>query len=253
MILTKWFRYLVILVQSMVFLDKEVIFILKVPIREIDMKGDIVVIQEHHKRAAIVIVTQILDQIKAKTTRFVITIAGESGSGKSETGIAICNELEKHGIKSVVLGQDDYFHFPPKLNSLKRREDPEWLGPHVEVNFPAFEQNILNAINNASMIEKPLVDYNANTIESQIINLDGVKVIIAEGTYTSLLKHVDVRVFISRDWLKTLEDRRIRNRGNEVKDPFTEQVLATEHKIIAGHKLLADFIISDDFEVKKVN
>lgn len=216
------------------------------------MKGDIVLIQEHHKHAATVIVSQIVDQIKAKPSRFVITVAGESGSGKSETGVAIANELEKFGILSVVLGQDDYFYLPPKLNSAKRHEDPDWLGPHVEVNFAALEQNLMDAIENKPGFDKPLVDYNANTIESQTINLDGVKVIIAEGTYTSLLKHVDIKVFISRNWLKTLEDRRKRNRGNEVNDPFTEQILATEHKIIAGHKQLADFVISDEFEVMKI-
>jgi len=216
------------------------------------MKGDIVLIQEHHKNAAKVIVTQIIDQIKTKPSRFVITVAGESGSGKSETGVAIANELEKYGIVSIVLGQDDYFYLPPKLNSAKRHEDADWLGPHVEVNFAVLEQNLIDAIENKPGFDKPLVDYNANTIESQTISLDGVKVIIAEGTYTSLLKHVDIKVFISRNWLKTLEDRRKRNRGNEVNDPFTEQILATEHKIIAGHKQLADFLISDEFEVMKV-
>lgn len=216
------------------------------------MKGDIVIIQEHHKNAAKVIVSQLIDQIKNNPSRFVITVAGESGSGKSETGVAIANELEKFGIVSVVLGQDDYFYLPPKLNGTKRREDPDWLGPHVEINFAVFEQNLLDAIEKASTIEKPLVDYNANTIETQTVSLDGVKVVIAEGTYTSLLKHVDIKIFISRNWLKTLEDRRKRNRGNEVNDPFTEQILATEHKIIAGHKQLADFIITDEFEVIKV-
>jgi uridine kinase len=216
------------------------------------MKGDIVVIEEHHNRAAIVIVTQIAEQIIAKPTRFVITVAGESGSGKSETGMAIANELLKHGIKSVVIGQDDYFYLPPRLNSEKRHEDSDWLGPHIEVNFDIFEQNLLDSVHGLSEFKKPLVDYNANTIDSETINLDGVKVIIAEGTYTSLLKHVDIKVFISRNWLKTLEDRKKRNRGNEVNDPFTELILATEHKIIAGHKYLADFIINDDYEVFNV-
>jgi uridine kinase len=216
------------------------------------MKGDIVVIEEHHNRAAIVIVTQIAEQIIAKPTRFVITIAGESGSGKSETGMAIANELMKHGIKSVVIGQDDYFYLPPRLNSKKRHEDSDWLGPHIEVNFDIFEQNLLDSIHGLTEFKKPLVDYNANTIDSETINLDGVKVIIAEGTYTSLLKHVDIKVFISRNWLKTLEDRKKRNRGNEVNDPFTELVLATEHKIIAGHKYLADFIINEEYEVLNV-
>jgi uridine kinase len=216
------------------------------------MKGDVILLQEIHKIAARVIVTCIIDQINSKPSRFIISVAGESGSGKSETALAISNELINYGVKSIVLGQDDYFYLPPKLNSVKRREDPDWLGPHIEVNFEIFEQNLMDAIENKPAIEKPLIDYNANTIESQTISLDGVKVVIAEGTYTSLLKHVDVKVFISRNWMKTLEDRRKRNRGNEVNDPFTEQILATEHKIIAGHKQLADFIISDEFEVMKV-
>lgn len=213
------------------------------------MKGDIVLVNEHHINAASIIVSKIVHQINSKPTRFVITVAGESGSGKSETGLAISNELEKFGINSVILGQDDYFYLPPKSNSERRRVDKDWLGPHIEINFEVFERNLIDAVRGSSMITKPLIDYNANTVESEEINLDGVKVIIAEGTYTSLLKHVDVRVFISRDWQRTLEDRRKRNRGNEVNDEFTENILAMEHKIIAGHKQLADFVITDDYEV----
>jgi uridine kinase len=216
------------------------------------MKGDIVLINEHHISAARIIVSQIIDRINSKSTRFVITVAGESGSGKSETGLAISNELKKSGIKSVILGQDDYFYLPPKTNSERRRADTDWLGPHVEVNFEVFEQNLIDAIHGSSTINKPLIDYNANTLDSEKVFLEGVKVIIAEGTYTSLLKHVDVRVFISRNWQRTLEDRRKRNRGNEVNDDFTENILAMEHKIIAGHKQLADFVINDDYEVINV-
>jgi len=216
------------------------------------MKGDVVLLTEKHLEAARMIVSEIAEMINRQSGRFVITVAGESGSGKSETGLAIANELETRGIKSIVLGQDDYFHLPPKINSDKRREDPDWLGPHVEVNFAVFEKNLIDAIDGASELKKPLVDYNANTIETETISLDGVKVVIAEGTYTSLLKHVDIKVFISRNWVHTLEDRKKRNRGNEVNDVFTENILSMEHKIIAGHKQLADFVINDDFEVINV-
>jgi uridine kinase len=213
------------------------------------MKGDVLVLQEGHRRAAGVIVPQILDAIRRKGTRYTITVAGESGSGKSETGKAIADELEKHGIRSVVLGQDDYFVLPPKSNDRQRRDDPQWLGPHVEVRLDLMEQNLLSAVQGKTEIVKPLVDYDANTIQEETVALDGIGVLIAEGTYTSLLKHVDTRVFIARNWMDTLEDRQRRNRGTEVGDPFTEQVLSTEHKIIAGHKQLADFVITKDYEV----
>ena len=111
------------------------------------------------------------------------------------------------------------------------------------------EQNLIDAIQGKKEISKPLVDYDSNTIEDETTNLDGIKVLIAEGTYTSLLKHVDTRIFICRNWIDTLEHRQQRMRGNEVGDPFIERVLSIEHKIIAGHIQLADIVITKDYAV----
>ena len=213
------------------------------------MRGDKIILLDHHKRAASEIVSLLIPNIRKKKTRYIITVAGESGSGKSESGKAISDELEKFGIKSVLLGQDDYFVLPPKSNDLKRKEDPDWLGPHVEVRLDVLEKNLMSARTGKSEIIKPLVDYDLNTIDEEIINLEGIKVLIAEGTYTSLLKTVDTRIFICRNWQDTLEHRQKRKRGHEVGDPFIEQVLRLEHKIIAGHKQLADILITKDFEV----
>jgi uridine kinase len=216
------------------------------------MKGDKLVLRDYHKRAAREIVSYILPGIRRKQSRYVITIAGESGSGKSETGKAVEDELEKFGIKSILLGLDDYFVLPPRSNDLKRRQDPQWLGPHVEVKLDVLEQNLVSAIQGCTEITKPLVDYDLNTIEDEIVSLEGIKVVIAEGTYTSLLKHVDNRIFICGNWLDTLNHRQQRMRGDEVGDPFIEHVLSMEHMIIAGHEHLADLLITKDYDVKVV-
>ena len=213
------------------------------------MKGDIIVLEAHHIAAAQKIVPEIVDAIRAKAARYVITVAGESGSGKSETGKALAGELAAVGIKAVLIGQDDYFVLPPKSNDAKRREDPEWLGPHVEVKMDLLEGNLKAAIDGAESFVKPLIDYDANSVEDQVVDLTDVKVVVAEGTYTSLLKHVDTRVFIARNRLDTLEHRQKRNRGKEVGDPFIENILKMEHKIIAGHRFLADFVITKGYDV----
>ena len=216
------------------------------------MKGDIIVLEKRHIIVGKTIVTNLLDAIMRSREIYIITVAGESGSGKSETGKAICDELASYHIRSVLLGQDDYFVLPPKSNDEKRRKDDEWLGPHVEVRMDLLEEHIKQALGGVPVIEKPLIDYERNVIGQELVSLEGVRVLVVEGTYTSLLKNVDARVFIARNHHDTMAHRQKRNRGNEIGDPFVENILKTEHKIIAGHKHLADFIISKDFETVQV-
>jgi uridine kinase len=217
------------------------------------MKGDVLVIEEHHRRAAATIAAGITDAIRAMPRRFLVTVAGESGSGKSETAAALAACLADAGLRSVVLGQDDYFVLPPRSNDARRRSEPEWLGPHVEVNLDRLQGNLDAARAGAEAIEKPVVDYDANAIGTETVDLAGVKVVIAEGTYVSLLRHIDARVFIARSRVETLDHRRRRNRGSEAQDPFIEEVLDIEHKIIAGHRALADFVITADYGVVRTS
>jgi uridine kinase len=213
------------------------------------MKGDVLVIEAHHRRAAAQIAADLVDAIHAKGGRFLVTVAGESGSGKSETAAALAEQLLRVGVASLVLGQDDYFVLPPKSNDARRRTDPDWLGPHVEVRFDLLQANVDAALAGASEIEKPAIDYDGNSAAMEAVSLEGVTVMIVEGTYVSLLRHVDCRIFIARNRLETLEHRHKRNRGNEAADPFIEGVLDVEHKIIAGHRALADFVLTRDFDV----
>ena len=213
------------------------------------MKGDVILVEEHHRKAAGVIAPAVIEKVRTKRARYVISVAGESGSGKSETAKAIADELSKLGVRSVILGQDDYFVLPPRSNDARRRDDPEWLGPHVEVNLDLMEGNLRTAVQGGKELIKPLVDYDNDTVGEERISLDGVSVVIAEGTYTSLLRGVDTRVFIDRSRRDTLEHRMKRNRGGEAQDPFVEQVLIREHMIIAGHRYLADFVITKDYDV----
>jgi len=213
------------------------------------MKGDVIVVEPYHRQAAKIIVQELIADIRAKERRTIITVAGESGSGKSETAQAIRNELEALQIKARIIGQDDYFVLPPRTNDARRRKDPDWLGPQVEVKMDLLEQHISDTMQGKDELIKPLIDYKKNTITEEHMSLVGIKVIIVEGTYTSLLNRVDKRIFINRTWMDSFEHRKKRNRGEEVGDPFIEGILAKEHQIINEHKRLADIIITKDYEV----
>jgi uridine kinase len=213
------------------------------------MKGDIIIVEEHHSRAAQQIVNQILSEVQAKVGRYTMTVAGESGSGKSEMAKALAETFEGQGVACGIYQQDDYFVYPPRSNDVTRRKDIGWVGPQ-EVRLDLLDAHLQAALAGEDEVTKPLVIYDEDRITAEQLSLAGLKVIIAEGTYTSLLDHVDKKIFIARNRLETMAARQ--KRGREAMDPFIEDVLKIEHEIISKQRDLADIVISRDYDVEFV-
>ncbi len=212
------------------------------------MRGDILIIKEIHRKAAKQAVEMILPDIRASARKYFISVAGESGAGKSEIAASIAEELEKEGINCFIFQQDDYFVYPPKTNALKRKEDINWVGTQ-EVRLDLLNKEINNIRNKNYLIKKPLVIFEEDTISEESVDISGKKAMIIEGTYTTLLKNIDCKIFIERDYNDTKESRKERNRENQ--DEFLEKILLIEHGIISGHKKLADIIITKTFNTIK--
>ena len=211
------------------------------------MRGDIIIVEDHHRAVAATIVERIAATVAAKPGRFTITVAGESGSGKSETAQALSDALAEMELTSVIYQQDDYFVQPPHTNDQTRRRDIAWVGSG-EVRLDLLDAHLQAALDGADEVEKPLVIYEEDRIDSEVMSLRSAKVVIAEGTYTSLLQNVDFRVFIARNRLDTMEHRM--KRGREDFDPFIEEVLTIEHDIISRHRNLADAVITREYDVE---
>lgn len=206
------------------------------------MIGDEIVVKEHHTRSARKVVDLIRDKISSFDGRVVITVAGESGSGKSETASEIVRLLkEKEGVEYRIFHQDDYFVYPPHTNADKRKEDISHVGMD-EVKLELLDKHLKEAKDPmATTIEKPLVDFHKDEILSETFDLTGVKVLVAEGTYTTALENADIRVFIDKTFHDTLSHRQERAR-DEI-DEFTDKILSIEHDIISKQKEKADIII----------
>lgn len=210
------------------------------------MRGDIIIVGDHHRRAAATIFAHLEPRIRSSARPYRITVAGESGSGKSETAEAIADECRVKGLSPFVFQQDDYFLLPPRSNDVRRREDLSWVGTG-EVRLGLLDDHLEAAAGRSEPITKPLVDYEADRIEEESVDLSACDVVIAEGTYTTLLRNVDYRVFIARTRVDTLEARA--RRAREPIEPFLERVLEIEHEIIAPHRESADAVINRDYEV----
>ena len=215
------------------------------------MKGDSVIIEAHHRAAASGISAVILPSIEQSDQRFTISVAGQSGSGKTETATAIAMALEPHGIESVIFHQDDYFVHPPRTNDATRRAGIDWVGTG-EVHLDLMDEHLAAFTHGAGLIEKPLVDYVEDTILSEILDTASAGVALADGTYTTLLQNVNCRVFIDRDYHFTRAHREKRKRDESELDPFIDRVLEIEHRIISAHREYADIIVNRDYSVTVV-
>jgi uridine kinase len=211
------------------------------------LKGDKLVINEGHVKAAKQSLELLLPDIESSQGRYIITIAGESGSGKSEIAVALSEALSRKGIDSVILQQDDYFVYPPKTNENMRRKDIGHVGIS-EVYLDRLDENLKDIVAGQSTITKPLVIFDEDRITEEIISLEPVRVVIVEGTYTTTLKNAHQHIFIDRDYTDTLEARR--KRGREAQDEFLENVLKIEHGIIHPQKSKASIIITRGYEAR---
>ena len=94
----------------------------------------------------------LLPSLEASSERHTVSIAGQSGSGKSETAAALSEALAVHHIASVILQQDDYFVYPPKTNDRTRRADIDWVGPQ-EVKLDLMDAHVGEFLDGAPAIE----------------------------------------------------------------------------------------------------
>ena len=214
------------------------------------MRGDSILIEEHHRRAAAGAVSHLLGIIRNRGKKIAISVAGESGSGKSEIGQAIVDALGEAGISGMVLGQDDYFVHPPRTNDRTRRADINWVGSQ-EVRLDLMAEHVRQLLNGRTAVVKPLVLYEDDRIDTETLSPSELQVVVAEGTYTSLLEGIDAHVFIDRTFEATRAHRVKRMRHASELDPFIDRVLKIEHEIISAHKARAHIVINSHYEAEE--
>ena len=210
------------------------------------MLGDILLIQEKHKKAGEIIIQKIL---RSRKGRYIVAISGESGSGKSELTHVIAKGLRKYNIFAKPLHTDNYYNTLP----LERRE---WrvkngienvVGPD-EYKWDEIYKN-LDDFRNGKVSEMPCVDLVTEQVDRLITNFGEVDMLIVDGLYAIKAEGVDLRVFIDLTYLETKEKHTKDERGKEVMDEVRWATLGQEHKMVQSLKPLADLIITKDYEV----
>lgn len=212
------------------------------------MIGDKLILKPYHYPPAREIFSLIKEKINQKEPSiYLMSIGGESGCGKSTLSIALKEIFAEQGIKCFILHMDDYFHLPPTSNHFQRLEDINHVGPQ-EVDLDLLQNHINRIESGEKEIIKPLIHYKENDKRTEIFTTGDKDVVIIEGTYVSQLDNIDSRIFMSRTYQDTRENRI--NRARDPISPFIEDVLQIEHTIIKKHLELADILVDIDYNIK---
>lgn len=205
------------------------------------MIGDKLVVTDYHRAAAAKIHDVVRTRLGSASGTVAVSIAGESGCGKTETAQCLAELLESEGRTCLVISQDDYFRLPPKSNHQKRLGDISCVGLQ-EVRLDLLDEHVAAVKAHPDQpLTKPLSYYDEDEIRSETLAPGPRDVLIVEGTYTTLLENVDLRAFINRTYHQTKKARLARARDPDV--GFLEQVLEIEHQEISQHKARADVVI----------
>ena len=175
-----------------------------------------------------------------------VGFVSKSGGMSNEMNFAIAQNSD--GIyEGIAIGGDRYAGSTLLEHLLRYEANPKikMMVALGEVGGTG-EIDIVNAVKDGR-ITKPLVIYLEDRITEETLSLENVNVIIVEGTYTSVLKNVNTRIFIDLNYEDTKQSRL--KRAREKQDNFLENVLKIEHNIISNHKNKADLIITKDFDI----
>ena len=213
--------------------------------KSLNIKEDIAISEEYStlsKQLCELILTKGVEPIG----KVVIAVGGESGSGKTTTAVCLEEAFADKGIVSTTIHMDSYFKLPPKENHQKRIVDFSNVGPQ-EINMNLMNDHIASFKANVDNITIPVLNYKLNQFTEEKLDLSNVSVLIVEGVYSFLLDGLDHRVFMSRSYKDTYQNRIKRTRENY--DPRVELILDIEHKIVSPLIENSDFIINKDYEV----
>ena len=206
------------------------------------MLGDILIIEEKHRAAAMQILQHLLD---LQGDKIILAISGESGSGKSELAHLVARELKTLNTPAKILHIDNYYRIPPQERTRWRQEQGFDSIGYTEYDWELINQNIAEFLQNKKS-QMPCIDLLTDQIDLLHTDFQGIKYLIIEGLY-SIKAEAAVRVFIDLTYKDTKNAQLVR--GKEPQNEFRRNVLIREHEVVRSLRPLADLIVTKEFDV----
>ncbi|MFP4060073.1 MAG: uridine kinase family protein [bacterium] len=212
-----------------------------------DMLGDILLINEMHKRAAEEIFAYFkLDfENRGEGYKYILAISGESGSGKSEVSHSLANMIKTLGLRVKILHTDNYYIVPPLLRyEWRKTHGLDSIGVN-EYDWKLIGRN-LNDFREDRESMLPCIDIVSSQVDKLITDFRKIHVLVVDGLFAIHAEEADMRVFIELTYHETKMTQIIR--GKEPNDEYRMQVLEREHRDVQKLKPLADLFIDKNYK-----
>jgi alpha-galactosidase len=227
-----------------------------------DYMGDKLVITDHHVGLAKA-VFPFVKIIADRGAKYTLSFGGPSGSGKSETASLIGDMIEDNlNQQSRVVACDNYPLRPPSINDANREAIFEtdgkeglrrYLGTTEEIDFQRLIGLADSFKSGEDSITLRIIDRVNSVVynDKSVTDVSALKAMIFEGTWSCLIKPVDLKVFLYATPEETMAHRKARNRDGGVGSPIVETVLGIEQeKLEHISREIAHLIVYRDHTVK---
>ena len=186
------------------------------------MEGDkIIILPEHEEK-----VEKVWKYILRNNPK-ILTISGQSGTGKTEIAHIIREKYYDMGIKSVIISLDDYYMTSWSERN-KTRKDSGYVGKD-EIDWGSLKW-VLNQFLKKKMFSIRRINKYTSGIEYIVTEAQDVDVIIVEGLYACNISEGDYRIHINGSY-EDKDTARFRHlRGKEPQNEFRQWVLEQESK-----------------------
>ncbi len=210
------------------------------------MLGDVLLIGEHHHRAARSIAAEVARR-RGDDRRFVVAISGESGSGKSELAHVLARTLVSSGVVAKPIAVDNFYRIDPlERAAWRRREGVEGAVGLAEVDWDTLA-GCVEDFRAGRPTSIPCIDLVTQRVDRLTTDFAPVRVLVVDGLYAIAMEGADLRVFIDLTYHQTGKAQALR--GKERQDDLRRRVLEEEHRVVSSLGPRADLRVSPGFDV----
>lgn len=204
------------------------------------MQNQVITITGKHHAAAEIIFNKVIEE---RTPKFIVTVTGEVGTGKSTISLLLAKLLKEQGIKVKIMDLDNYYKVAPldrkswrKNNGIDKVGLDEYDWDKIYANIQDFK--------NDKKATMPLVDMMTDYVDELTTDFKGVDFLIIKGLYSIKCKESKLKVFIELSYEEAISKNLYI--PMEITDNSRIQVMKQEQEVVQKLKKDADFFINFD-------